>query len=781
MAKSTSFFGAGPVTLQPAPLTFSGFPATDVQPLQLYYATDETVLLGAYNGTWTTLVPNMTLALNAETARAEAEEGSLSARIDTLSAGWATSFAGLSGSLATLESEAVTAVEGAGGIAASITANTLTVTGTQLTIDNGSTTFSGVSAMSVPNFALAELGSGTVTLVQSAGLPYGGTAGGTVTLAAVPTKGNLVLAAVENGGSFPVGTILVSYNSQTFWLWVADGKTNPSLTVNGGSNNTGAVVELDGADETNVQPVKGVITSTPGGALGNEFSFSVPPMPGGSAMLWGAGFGYNGFSQAPQIASGLTGAQVLAVGSNYYGTVFAVGYGALSAEGTGPIVVTTQQYVTGNRYAAVIVAPRVVTGAKLQLQANLPVFNAGTAVGNAGSIAAGTGISAAVNGDVVTMANAGVLGISANGSAATAGNITIAGAGVTQIGETIEIAPTTLMQGTAAASGNITLGPHLTLSGSTFDAVTGTTLSLSGTVLDAGVALDPGVFSLSGSTLGVPAISAIEGSLASLGTQIAAASSAMHFVAQWDASTNTPPLTSGVGSPGATYPVSVAGTTALDGISQWAVGDKAVFSGVSNTWTKFDGTPTEVLSVVGQVGDVTAAEIAAAIGLSALGQATIGGTGLTLSGTTLALEFGTGTGQVADGGALASLGSTVSEAALITAENVFQKTQAPTVQVLTFGSTITVDLTQGNDAVVTLTASGATFATPSAGIIGASGNIEIWQDTIGGHSYTFDVGWKFGANGKPQPSTAPGAMDLLSYRRNTAGNYSAVLINGGNS
>jgi len=54
----------------------------------------------------------------------------------------------------------------------------------------------------------------------------------------------------------------------------------------------------------------------------------------------------------------------------------------------------------------------------------------------------------------------------------------------------------------------------------------------------------------------------------------------------WDASTNTPALASGVGTPGDYYIVAVGGTTTLDGVSLWTVGDWAIFNGTA--WQKID-------------------------------------------------------------------------------------------------------------------------------------------------------------------------------------------------
>jgi hypothetical protein len=80
---------------------------------------------------------------------------------------------------------------------------------------------------------------------------------------------------------------------------------------------------------------------------------------------------------------------------------------------------------------------------------------------------------------------------------------------------------------------------------------------------------------------------------------------ALVYQTTWNASTNSPALVSSTGTKGYFYKVSVAGATTLDGISQWNVGDSAVFDGT--TWDKIDGITSEVLSVAGRTGAVTLA------------------------------------------------------------------------------------------------------------------------------------------------------------------------------
>jgi hypothetical protein len=75
----------------------------------------------------------------------------------------------------------------------------------------------------------------------------------------------------------------------------------------------------------------------------------------------------------------------------------------------------------------------------------------------------------------------------------------------------------------------------------------------------------------------------------------------LNYAGTWNASTNTPTLASGVGTKNTYYVVSFAGSTNLDGITDWQVGDWAIFNGT--VWQKIDQTNT-VSSVNGQVGAV---------------------------------------------------------------------------------------------------------------------------------------------------------------------------------
>jgi len=72
----------------------------------------------------------------------------------------------------------------------------------------------------------------------------------------------------------------------------------------------------------------------------------------------------------------------------------------------------------------------------------------------------------------------------------------------------------------------------------------------------------------------------------------------------WNATTNSPTLTSSVGTKGYYYVVSVAGSTNLNGITDWKIGDWTIFNG--SVWEKVDNTEA-VTSVNGYTGTVNLA------------------------------------------------------------------------------------------------------------------------------------------------------------------------------
>ena len=132
----------------------------------------------------------------------------------------------------------------------------------------------------------------------------------------------------------------------------------------------------------------------------------------------------------------------------------------------------------------------------------------------------------------------------------------------------------------------------------------------------------------------------------------------------WNANTNSPALASGVGTNGDYYVVDTAGSTNLDGITDWKIGDWAIFNGTA--WQKIDQTNT-VSSVNGQVGAVVlgVANIAGAVantvnilttGLATGGGALTGNVTITVANIPTANVTGLGTMATQNANAVAITG-----------------------------------------------------------------------------------------------------------------------------
>ena len=90
----------------------------------------------------------------------------------------------------------------------------------------------------------------------------------------------------------------------------------------------------------------------------------------------------------------------------------------------------------------------------------------------------------------------------------------------------------------------------------------------------------------------ITASDTILAAMAKLQGQITGIPQGLVYKGTWNANTNTPTLASGTGVTGEFYIVSVAGNTNLDGITDWQVGDWAIFVevGATDTWQKIDNS-----------------------------------------------------------------------------------------------------------------------------------------------------------------------------------------------
>ena len=129
----------------------------------------------------------------------------------------------------------------------------------------------------------------------------------------------------------------------------------------------------------------------------------------------------------------------------------------------------------------------------------------------------------------------------------------------------------------------------------------------------------------------------------------------------WNASTNTPTLTSSVGTKGYYYLVSVAGSTNLNGITTWNAGDWAVFDG--SVWERvIGGTPSTSFTLgntVVTLGGTT----------TNVGNLTLANANITSVATTFPNSFLSNSSSTI-GNTTVTLGSTVSSIGNLTLQNV---------------------------------------------------------------------------------------------------------------
>ena len=244
---------------------------------------------------------------------------------------------------------------------------------------------------------------------------------------------------------------------------------------------------------------------------------------------------------------------------------------------------------------------------------------------------AGLGTMAEQDANAVAITGGTITGVAVTGYVPTTETIT-AGTGLTGGGDlsanrTIALADTAVTTGTygnAARTITQTVDQQGRLT-NIFDqpiAIANTQVSGLGTAStkDAGVA--NGVATLDGS--GTVPISQLP----------AAVLGALTYQGTWNASTNTPTLTSSVGTKGYYYVVNVAGTTNLNGITDWQVGDWAVFNGT--VWQKIDNTDL-VTSVNGYTGTVvlTNTDISGFGTMSTQNANAVAITGGSINGTTI--------------------------------------------------------------------------------------------------------------------------------------------------
>ena len=143
-----------------------------------------------------------------------------------------------------------------------------------------------------------------------------------------------------------------------------------------------------------------------------------------------------------------------------------------------------------------------------------------------------------------------------------------------------------------ATSGAIALTGDTTSTGGPYTYTSGGALNIATTIADTTVTSKVLTNLPTPTSAAIAASDSILDAMAKLQGQITGIPQGLVYKGTWNASTNTPTLTSGTGVTGEFYIVSVAGTTNLDGITDWQVGDWAIFVevGATDTWQKIDNT-----------------------------------------------------------------------------------------------------------------------------------------------------------------------------------------------